>query len=311
MPGKISTRFSVYAALAGNVLVALTKAVAAAITGSSAMFSEALHSFVDTGNEVLLLYGMRQSHQPRDEEHPIGYGREFYFWCFIVALLVFALGAGVAVIQGITHVLDPHPIEHVQVTYAVLALSMVIEGATFRISLRQFNQSRGSMGLFEAVRVSKDPAAFMVLFEDGAAIAGLVIAAAGTWASDSLGWHAMDGAASILIGLVLGAVASLLARESKSLLIGERADRRMSEAIFDAAAGEPSVLGANRLVTVQLAPDQVIAALSVQFKPGLQTAQIEEAVVALEARVRQADPQVVTLFVRPESAESFKARMRT
>jgi cation diffusion facilitator family transporter len=310
LPKALSTRVSVYAALAGNLLVAAIKTAAAIVTGSSGMLSEALHSFVDTGNEVLLLYGMRRSHQPRDEDHPFGYGREFYFWCFIVALLVFALGAGVALIQGIARALDPKPIDHVQVTYVVLALSMLIEAATFRVSLRQFNQSRGAMRLFEAVHASKDPAAFIVLFEDGAAIAGLVIVAASTWASDSLDMHAMDGVASIVIGLLLGAVALLLARESKSLLIGERADRRMSEAILEAAAGEPCVLRTNRLITTQLAPDQVVAALSVQFRPGLSTEQIESAVSSLEARVRESQPQVVSLFVRPESAASSEARLR-
>ena len=288
MPGKLSTRIAVYAALAGNVLVAITKSGAALATGSSAMFSEALHSFVDTGNEVLLLYGMRQSHQPRDGEHPLGYGRELYFWSFIVALLIFALGAGVSLVQGIGHVRSPKPIENAHLNYIVLALSFLVESATFFVSLRQFRHSKGSLGLFEAVRASKDPPAFMVLLEDGAAIAGLVIAALGTWASASLGWHAMDGVASILISLVLGAVALLLAKESKSLLIGERADRGMNDSILGAAREEPCVLRANGLITVQLAPDQVVAALSVQFQPELRIAQIEAVVVALDARVRNA-----------------------
>jgi cation diffusion facilitator family transporter len=302
-----SVRLSVYAALAGNLLVAITKAVAALWTGSSAMLSEAVHSFVDTGNEVLLLYGMRRSHQPRDREHPVGYGRELYFWSFIVSLLVFALGAGVSVVQGIAHVRDPQPIESPQVSYVVLALSMLIEGASFIVSLRQFSAAKGPLGFLEAVHASKDPPAFMVLFEDGAALAGLAIAAAGTWASATLGWHVMDGVASILIGTVLGAVALLLARESKSLLIGERADRRMSESILGIVRSQACVLHANGLLTVQLAPDQVVAALSLQFRPELRTPEIEAAIIELDSSVRKKHPQVVSLFVRPESSEAFLA----
>ena len=309
MPGKTSsTRFAVYAALAGNVLVALTKTGAAIFTGSSAMFSEALHSFVDTANEVLLLYGMRQSHQPRDGDHPLGYGRELYFWSFIVALLIFALGAGVSIFQGVGHVLNPKPIENPNVNYVVLALSLFIEGVSFFVSLRQFSQSKGTLGWYEAVHASKNPPAFMVLFEDAAAIVGLVIAALGTWASASLGWHVMDGAASILIGLVLGAVALLLAKESKSLLIGERASHRVHDSILGLVHAEPCVRRANGLITVQLAPDQVVVALSVEFEPDLRTAQIEAAVVSLDERVRKAHPQVVSLFVRPESCESHAAQ---
>jgi cation diffusion facilitator family transporter len=307
MPGAISTRFVVYAALAGNLLVAITKSVAALWTGSSAMFSEAVHSFVDTGNELLLLYGMHRSHEPADREHPLGYGRELYFWSFIVALLVFAIGAGVSTLQGITHLRHPQPIENPHVNYIVLGLALLFEGASFLVSLRQFRGTQGGRGLLETVRHSKDPPSFMVLLEDGAALIGLLLALAGTWGSARWGLHWMDGAASILIGVLLALVAVLLARESKSLLIGERADHRLSEAMVQVAAQEPCVVRVHALFTVQLAPDQVAAVLSVQFRPELRTPQIEAAVLRVEQRVRAAYPQVVSLSVKPQAEATWRA----
>jgi cation diffusion facilitator family transporter len=301
------SRKVVYAALAGNLLVAITKSVAALWTGSSAMFSEAVHSFVDTGNELLLLYGMHRSHEPADREHPLGYGRELYFWSFIVALLVFAIGAGVSLLQGIMHLRNPQPIENPLVNYIVLGLALLFEGASFAVSLRQFRGTQGGRGLLETVRHSKDPPSFMVLLEDGAALIGLLLALAGTWGSARWGLHWMDGAASILIGVLLALVAVLLARESKSLLIGERADRRLSEAMVQVAAQDPCVLRAHALFTVQLAPDQVAAVLSVQFRPELRTPQIEAAVLRVEQRVRAAYPQVVSLSVKPQAEATWRA----
>jgi cation diffusion facilitator family transporter len=301
MPAGPSTRIAVLAALGGNLLVALTKSGAALWTGSSAMFSEAVHSFVDTGNELLLLYGMHRSHDPADREHPIGYGRELYFWSFIVALLVFAVGAGVSVVQGIAHLRSPEPIENAVVSYVVLCLSALFEGASFVVSLRQFRAAHGGQGLLEAVRRSKDPPSFMVLLEDGAALIGLALALLGTWGAAELGYLWMDGAASVLIGLLLGLVAAVLARESKSLLIGERADRRLGDSILRIVAADARVERAHGLFTVQLAPDQVVVALSVQFRRDLTAPAIEVAVQELEQRVREAHAEVVYLQVKPQS----------
>jgi cation diffusion facilitator family transporter len=215
------------------------------------MSSEAVHSFVDTGNEVLLLYGMRRAARRSDPEHPLGHGRELYFWSFIVALLVFALGAGVAIYEGILHVLRPEPISDPLVNYVVLALALLFEGGSWLVSLRLFRTAKGHLGYREAFRRSKDPPSFMVLFEDSAALLGILIAAVGTWLSVRLHAPVIDGIASILIGLVLGGVALLLARESKSLLIGERADRSLSDSILRIVGAEEPIARANGPLTVQ------------------------------------------------------------
>jgi len=300
----------VWAALFGNLLVALTKAAAAAWTGSSAMLSEAIHSFVDTGNEVLLLHGMRRAARQADPEHPIGYGRELYFWSFIVALLVFALGAGVSMYEGILHVLHPQPIDDAIVNYVVLGLAFLFEGASWLISLRQFRSAKGTLGYYEAFRRSKDPPTFMVLFEDSAALIGILLAGFGTFAATSLDAPVFDGIASILIGVVLAVVAGLLARESKSLLLGERADRRLSDSILRIAEEASPATRANGVLTVQLAPDQILAALSLEFADDLRAPQIEESVIAIERAIRAAHPDVMTLFVKPQTAKAFKESVR-
>ena len=305
-----STKTVVYAALAGNLLVAVTKGAAAAWTGSSSMLSEAVHSLVDTGNEVLLLYGMHRAQKQATPEHPIGYGRELYFWSFIVAVLVFALGAGVSVVEGIAHIRNPEPVEDAYVNYIVLALAFVFEGVSWFFSLRQYLSAKGDLGFFEAFRKSKDPPTFMVLFEDSAALAGIVLAAGGTYASASLGLPVLDGVASIAIGAVLAVVAVLLARESKSLLIGERADHGLSESILRVASEVPSVHRANGLITVQLAPDQVLVALSLEFADDLRTPEIEQAVLAVEKSVRAAHSEVVTLFIKPQTEKTYQDAQR-
>jgi cation diffusion facilitator family transporter len=310
MAAETSSKTVVYAALAGNVLVAITKAGAAAWTGSSSMLSEAIHSFVDTVNEVLLLYGLRRAALPPDDEHPLGHGRELYFWSFVVALLIFALGAGVSIYQGIVHVLEPAPIEDPVVNYVVLGLALLFEGGSWLVSLRQFVAAKGELGFYEALRRSKDPPSFMVLFEDSAALIGIALAAAGTYAATSLGAPIYDGVASIAIGLVLAAASMLLARESKSLLIGERANRALSDSILRIAGEEKSVVRANGVITMQLAPDQIIAALSLEFDDDLRATDIESAVADIERRVRDAHPEVVSLFIKPQSAGGYRRNVR-
>lgn len=300
----------VYAALAGNLLVAITKAVAAAVTGSSSMLSEAVHSFVDSGNELLLLYGMHRAQKQATPEHPIGHGRELYFWSFIVAVLIFALGAGVSIFEGVAHIREPEPVERAWINYLVLGLAFVFEGVSWFISLRQYNAAKGELGFFEAFRKSKDPPSFMVFFEDSAALVGIVLAAAGTYASASLGMPELDGWASIAIGVVLAVVAVLLARESKSLLIGERADRALSDAILQVASEHPAVARANGLITVQMAPDQIVAALSLEFADDLRTPQIEQAVTEVEQRIKAAHPEVVSLFIKPQTLKTFQEKQR-
>src|SRR5713101_4994643 len=244
-----STNRVVYAALLGNILVTATKFGAAALTGSSAMLSESVHSLIDTGNEVLLLHGLRRAAKPPDEEHPFGHGREVYFWSFVVALLVFAVGAGVSFYEGIQHVLNPTPIQRPFVNYVVIALALVFEGASWRVAYREFRVAKGDDSIIEAARRSKDPTTFMVLFEDSAAVVGLLIALAGTAAAEALDLPVLDGVASIAIGVLLGLVAAFLARESKGLLIGEPAQSEVVGHICSIARAHPGVERSNGLFT--------------------------------------------------------------
>jgi cation diffusion facilitator family transporter len=300
---KSGTLGAVWAALAGNLLVAAAKFVAAALTGSAAMLSEAVHSLVDTINEILLLYGIARSAKPADREHPLGYAREVYFWSFVVALLIFTLGAGVSAYEGFQRIIHPQPIEHPLVVYVVLGLSMFFEGASWVVGIRAFREAKRGQGWWEAFRRSKDPPAFIVVFEDSAAVLGLLTAAAGTTATIMSGDSRWDGVASLVIALILSGVAALLARESKALLIGERADPQLSDSIIKIAAKMAGVCSANSIATVQLAPNNVVAYLSLDFFDYMKAPDIESAVVELENKVRSAHPEVSALFIKPQSVQ--------
>src|SRR6185503_8466791 len=286
----------VNAALIGNLLVALTKVAAALITGSSAMTSEAVHSAVDTGNELLLLYGMRKAARPPDADHPFGHGREIYFWSFIVALLFFALGAVVSIYEGVHHLRSPVAITKPIVSYVVLGLALVFEGGSWGVAFKQFRSTKGSVGYLEALRRSKDPATFTVLAEDTGAVIGILIALAGTIGAQVLERPELDGMASIGIGVLLGVIAFVLARETKGLLIGEPARSELADAICTMARAEPGVQRSNGLFTVHMGPHQVVAALSVDFKDTLSALEVQRIVAALEDRVRKAHPEVVSLL---------------
>ena len=304
------SRTAVWAALIGNVLVAVTKAGAAAFTGSSAMLSEAVHSFVDTGNELLLLYGMRVARRKADRDHPAGYGRELYFWSFIVALLVFALGAGVSIFQGVHRVLNPQQIENAIVSEVVLAASFVFEGWSWWVSVRQFRQAKGALGWWQAFVRSKDPPLFMVVFEDSAALIGIAIAAVGTVLAAHFDMPLADGVSSILIGLVLACTSTLLARESKSLLIGEKADTALIKSILDIANAACGTSRANGVLTIQLAPDQIMAAMSFEFDDALTAPQIEQMIADIERRIHAAHPEVTSLFIKPQNPQQYRDTVR-
>jgi cation diffusion facilitator family transporter len=304
------SRSAVWAALIGNVLVTVTKAGAAAFTGSSAMLSEAVHSFVDTGNEVLLLYGMRVARKKADRDHPAGYGRELYFWSFIVALLVFALGAGVSIFQGVHRVIDPQPIENAIVSEVVLAASFLFEGWSWIVSVRQFHKAKGALGWWQAFVKSKDPPLFMVVFEDSAALIGIAIAAAGTVLAAHFDMPMADGISSILIGVVLACTSTLLARESKSLLIGEKADSALIKSILDIANAACGSSHANGVLTIQMAPDQIMAAMSFEFDDALTAPQIEEMIADIERRIHEAHPEVTSLFIKPQNQEQYTRTVR-
>lgn len=298
----------VYAALGGNLMIAIAKFVAAGFSGSSAMLSEGVHSLVDTVNELLLLYGLHRAGMPPNPSHPFGHGRELYFWSFIVALLVLAMGAGISLYEGVMHVRHPEAIAHPQANYLVLLVSFVFEGVSWTVALREFRKRKGRLGYFEAFRMSKDPSTFTVLLEDSAALLGLLLALAGLVGAQWLELPVLDGVASIGIAGVLAVSATLLARETKGLLIGETAQPAVSEAILAIANGDDGVRCANGVLTVQMGPNQVVAALSAEFEDALSTPQIEACVNRIEKQAKVAHPEIVSLFVKPQTAEVWRAR---
>ena len=296
-----SNKIVVYAALFGNLAIALVKFIAAYITNSSAMLSEAIHSVVDTLNEILLLYGMKKAEQRPDAHHPFGYGRELYFWAFIVALMVFALGAIVSIYQGILHITHPEEMQDPMINYIVLGIAILCEGFSWTVALRTFRKMKGKMGYFKAFRRSKDPTTFTVLFEDTAALVGLFIALIGIFLAHQLNIPELDGAASILIGVVLAVSAWLLARETKGLLLGETADPRLRENVLNIAQQDAAVYSANGVLTEQMGAHQVIASLSLEFKDDLTSDEIEACVNRIEAQIKQLHPEIITLFVKPQT----------
>jgi len=300
----------VYAALGGNLMIAIAKFMAAGFSGSSAMLSEGVHSLVDTVNELLLLYGLHRAGMPPNRTHPFGYGRELYFWSFIVALLVLAMGAGVSLYEGVMHVRHPEAIDHPLVNYLVLLVSFVFEGVSWTVALREFRKRKGRLGYFQAFRMSKDPSTFTVLLEDSAALLGLLLALAGLVGAQWLEMPVLDGVASIGIAGVLTVSATLLARETKGLLIGETAQPAVSEAILAIANGDDGVRCANGVLTVQMGPNQVVAALSAEFEDALTTPQIEACVNRIEKQAKVAHPEIVSLFVKPQTAEVWRARRK-
>jgi cation diffusion facilitator family transporter len=313
MGAQQSSHKVVYAALAGNAGIAVTKFVAAAITGSAAMLSEGVHSLVDTANELLLLYGLRRADSPADATHPFGYGRELYFWSFMVALLVFALGALASLYHGYGQLVEPRPIERPGINYAVLAASFVFEAGSSWIAFRRFCAQKGGRGWLEAFRRSKDAVTLTVLLENAAALLGLGVAAVGIGAAQALDMPRLDGVASLLIGVMLAAASWLLAVETKALLLGESARAQLSTAIRELAGADAAIRAANGVFTVQMGPEQVVAALSAEFEDGLSTQQIEAGIRRLEAEVRARHPEVVALFVKPQTPEVWRevqARLR-
>jgi cation diffusion facilitator family transporter len=293
-----STRTLVIALLA-NLGIAASKFVAAAITGSSAMLTEGVHSVVDSTNQLLLMWGRRAAKKPPDEYHPFGYGRELYFWSFVVAVLVFALGAGVSIYEGIIHIADPEEAVSPLIAYLVLLVAFVLEGWSTLEAFREFKAAKGSTGWFLAIRQSKDPAAFIVLLENGAAMAGIVAAAIGLMLSQLTGNPFFDGAASVVIGVILGLTALLLAYESKGLLIGEAANPELARGLRELVSGKPGVVGVGNILTVHSSPDQVTAMINVDFDNKMLAGKVERIVQDLEVEARERWPYVRWLFIRP------------
>jgi len=293
-----STRTLVIA-LAANVGIAISKFVAAAITGSSAMLTEGVHSLVDSTNQLLLMWGRRQAKKPPDKYHPFGYGRELYFWSFVVAVLVFALGAGVSVYEGIIHIAHPEPAVSPLIAYGVLLVAFVLEGWSTLEAFKEFRAAKGDISWLEAIRRSKDPPSFIVLLENGAAMAGILAAAFGLFLSQLTHNPMFDGAASIVIGIILGFTALLLAWESKGLLIGEAADPALVDGLRALAGSKHGVMGVGHVLTLHSSPDQITAMINVDFDDVISAGRVEAIVSEIEKEAQERWPQVRRLFIRP------------
>lgn len=296
----------IYAALAGNSAIAVTKFAAAAATGSSAMLSEAVHSVVDTGNQALLLLGIKRSTRPADGKHPFGYGMELYFWTFVVAILIFAVGAGLSIYEGIRGVLHPHVITDAYINYIVLALAIVFEGFSWTIALREFRLQKGRRSYLRAVRDSKDPAIFTVFFEDSAALLGLVVALVGIYLGQRLGLPELDGVASIIIGVILALTATVLAWECKGLLIGEAADPATTAGIREIIGATPGVQSINEMRTMHLGPQDILLALSVDFVDGIMSQDLERSVSDIERSIKGAFPDITKIFIEAQDFCSIR-----
>ena len=310
---KSDSRKVIFVALGANALIAICKFAAAYITGSSAMMSEGVHSVVDTGNQGLLLHGMKRSERRPDAAHPFGYGAEVFFWAFVVAILIFAVGAGISIYEGVSKVLNPHPIVSPHINYIVLGVAFVFEAVAWTIAYKEFRKAQGNtkrFHLFTAVRESKDPATFTVLFEDTAAMLGLVAAAVGVAGAHVFGLHWADGVASIVIGCILAGTAILLARETKGLLIGEAASPTVVRGIREIVRETPDIININELRTMHLAPHEILLALSVDFADGISSGGVEEVVSTIEKTIKERYPEVRRIFIEAQSKHDGMARRR-
>jgi len=290
----------IIAALIGNTLISITKFTAAFITGSSAMLSEGIHSLVDTGNQVLLLHGLKQAKKPADEHFPFGHGKEIYFWSFIVAILIFALGGGISIYEGIQHIRHPGPITNPMINYVVLGLAMLFEGAAWFFAFREFSRVKGRHGYIEAVQRAKDPSIFVVLFEDSAAMLGLLVAFIGIALTQWTGYLYFDGAASVIIGLILVGTAIWLAHETKGLLIGESANRHVIDGIRSILKTHTSTEHVNEVLTMHMGPDFVLANISIDFHDELTAEEIEIAVAEMDKLIKNKYPQIKRIFIEAE-----------
>jgi cation diffusion facilitator family transporter len=296
---------SIYSALIANLLISLTKFVAGAFSNSAAMISEGIHSMVDTINQVLLLYGLKQSRKPADALRPFGYGKELYFYSFIVSILIFGLGGGISIYQGITHVIHPEPLEDPTWNYVVLLLSIVFEGISFVIARKEFNKSRGSLTWWDAIIKSKDPSNFLVLFEDGAAVSGLVVVLACIFLGHRYDIPELDGIGSISVGLILVLVSVILARESRSLLMGESIMPENQAKIIAIAEKDQDVLKVQHLLSTYQSPEVIVLMLIITFRDGLDTQEINIAIDRIRKSIKKEFTLVQFVIIQPESLEEM------
>jgi cation diffusion facilitator family transporter len=285
------SRVAVLAAIAGNLAIAVCKFVAAALSNSSAMLSEAIHSLVDTGNGGLLLLGMKRSRLPADPDHPFGHGHELYFWSLIVGVLIFGLGGGMSIVNGWRHILSPEPLADVSLSYIVLGVSAVFEATSWAFAWKAFAVERRGRGIVETILRSKDPTSFSVLLEDSAALLGLVFAFAGIWAASTLGIPWVDGAASIAIGILLCGVAVVMVNESRKLLVGEGVEKATLEGIRTIARADPAVEHVGRLLTMYMGPDEVMLVMEIRFRSNAVT-DIRPAIGRLKRAIQEKYPKI-------------------
>jgi len=296
------SKVAIYAAAAGNLAIAASKFAAFAFTGSSAMLTEAIHSMVDTGNQGLLLLGLRRAARPPDLGHPFGHGMELYFWSFVVALMIFTLGGAFSIYEGVIKVLRPEPMDRAWINFLVLGLAILFEGASFTVAARE-NRRRNPRGRFLAsVRSSKDPSLFAVLLEDAAALIGLLIALAGVSAAVLLDLRQADGVASIGIGLLLVAVAAFMANETRSLLTGEGASPAVIADVRRILEADPRVVNVVEVLSMHLGPQEILVGVTLDFDDGLPGGEVERAAAELSRRIGAAQPGITRLFLRPGEA---------
>ncbi|RFZ92180.1 cation transporter [Mucilaginibacter conchicola] len=294
-------RKSIYSALIANLLIAVTKFVAGGFTRSSSMISEGIHSMVDTVDQVLLLYGLKRSKKAPDATHPFGYGKELYFWSFIVSILIFGLGGGISIYQGIHHIIEPEPVENPIWNYIVLGLSLIFEGASFIIAAKEFNQVRNGLSWWDAIIKSKDPSSFLVLFEDGAAVLGLLIVFILMLIGQSLDLPYLDGVASVLVGLLLVFTSAILARESRSLLMGEGIAPETQTKICTLAEQDQAVIRVVNVLSTYQAPDDVILMLIIDFDPDIDTEDITGSIERIRKAIKEAYPLIKLVFIQPQT----------
>ncbi|MCC0176588.1 cation diffusion facilitator family transporter [Waterburya agarophytonicola K14] len=301
-----SAKKTIYAAMAANFAIAVTKFFAASVTGSSAMLSEGIHSVVDTGNELLLLLGIKLSKRPPDDSHPFGYGQELYFWTLIVALFIFAIGGGMSIYEGIDHVRHPEPLTDPFWSYAVLGFAVIFEGYSWNVALQEFLATKQEESFWKAIRASKDPTIFTILFEDTAALIGLFVAFIGVFSGHLWGNVYLDGVASIVIGIILCGVALLLAAESKGLLIGEGADPQTVASIRKITKDDPAVAKVLKVLTLHFGPQEILLNLEIEFVENLETEELAIAVERLEKSINIQHSEVKNIFIEAKSISASR-----
>ncbi|MEO8795061.1 MAG: cation diffusion facilitator family transporter [Daejeonella sp.] len=295
------SKLPIYSAIAANLAIAIAKFVAAGFSGSSAMISEGIHSIVDTGNGGLLLYGIHKSKKPADDNHPFGHGKEIYFWSLIVAILIFSIGGGMSIYKGYSHISDPVPLTDPFWSYIVLGFAFLFEGSALLFALKNFKKQKGNNTYWKAIKLSKDPGSFAVILEDSAALIGLLVAFAGLFFSHFFNDARYDAYASVIIGILLAAIAAVLARESKGLLIGEGANSEMSDSIVKIVQKDEAVDKAKKPLTMYFGPNEVFLAIDIRFNKNQSSLDIEKAVCRLEKDIRVAHPIIKKIFIEMSS----------